>query len=66
MSHQKRITNYEELTYLKRHWAGDDRKCIMVLPAKKEHVNIHPNVLHLFCCLDEDPLPDFTRGLGMI
>jgi hypothetical protein len=28
--------------------------------------NIHPNCLHLFCCLDGDPLPDFTGGMGTI
>ncbi len=28
--------------------------------------NIHPNVLHLFVCLDGDPLPDFTRGKGSL
>jgi len=62
MSQARRVPNYEELTYLKRHWAGEDRKCIMVLPAKAEHVNISENVLHLWCCLDGDPLPDFTHG----
>lgn len=62
MSHYKRVPTYEELTYLKRHWVGEDRKCVMVFPEKAKHVNINPNVLHLFCCLDGDPLPDFTQG----
>lgn len=66
MAHPSRMPTYEELTYLKRHWAGDERKAIMVLPAKTEHVNIHQNCLHLFVCLDEDPLPDFTHGMGTI
>ena len=66
MSHRNRVPTYDELVYLKRHWAGDDRKAIMVLPARSEHVNIHPYVLHLFVCLDADPLPDFTHGLGTI
>ena len=61
-----RMPSYEDLVYLKRHWLGDDRKAIMVLPAKAEHVNIHGFALHLFCCLDEDPLPDFTHGSGSI
>jgi hypothetical protein len=66
MSHHRRVPTYDELVYLKRHWAGEDRKCIMVLPKKEEHVNINPRVLHLFCCLDGDPLPDFTHGKGTI
>ncbi len=66
MSHKRRVPTYEELVYLKRHWAGDERKCIMVLPEKSKHINIHPNCLHLFCCLDGDPLPDFTQGHASI
>ena len=66
ISHQKRIPTYDELTYLKRHWAGPDKKCIMVLPPSDEHVNIHKFCLQLFCCLDADPLPDFTWGLPTI
>ena len=66
MAHPFRMPSYDDLTYLKRHWAGEDRKCIMVLPAKDEHVNIHKTCLHLWCCLDDDPLPDFTMGTGSI
>jgi hypothetical protein len=66
MSHRRRMPTYDDLAYLKKHWAGDDRKCIMVFPPKSEHVNIHPYCLHLFCCLDGDPLPDFTFGTGSI
>ncbi len=66
MSHARRVPTYDELVYLKLHWAGDDRKCVMVLPEKAKHINIDPNVLHLFCCLEGDPLPDFTGGRGTI
>lgn len=60
LSHPKRMPTYDDLVYLKKHWAGEDRKCIMVMPPKSEHVNIHPFCLHLWCCLGEDPLPDFS------
>jgi hypothetical protein len=60
ISHRRRMPTYDELTYLKRHWAGEDRKCIMVFAPKDEHVNIHPRCLHLYCCLEGDPLPDFS------
>jgi hypothetical protein len=66
MSHRRRVPSYEELAYLKRHWIGEDRKAVMVLPSAEEHVNIHPRTLHLFCCIDTDPLPDFTLGSGSI
>lgn len=63
---KNRIPTYEELTFMKKHWAGDVRKCIMVFPSTTEHVNIHPRCLHLWCCIDSDPLPDFTQGMGTI
>jgi hypothetical protein len=61
-----RIPSYDELRKLKTEFIGRDRKAIMVLPAEAEHVNIHPNTLYLFCCLDGDPLPDFTCGSGSL
>jgi hypothetical protein len=66
MSHPHRLPSYDELKYLKRHFVGTARKAIQVFPAESEHVNLHPNCLHLFSCIDEDPLPDFTHGTGMI
>lgn len=61
-----RMPTYDELIELKATFVGEDRKAIMVLPPRSEHVNIHPNCLHLYCCLDGDPLPDFTTGKEMI
>jgi len=63
ISHEKRMARYEDLCYLKRHWAGIDSKAIEVYPPADEHVNINPRVRHLWVCLDADPLPDFTHGL---
>ncbi len=60
------VPNYSQLTKVKREFIGPDHKAIMVLPAASEHVNLNENVLHLFCCLDDDPLPDFTMGSGSI
>ena len=66
IAHRKRMPTYNDLAFLKKYWLGDDRKAIMVMPAKAEHVNIHKYCLHLWCCLDDDPLPDFTKGMGSI
>ena len=37
-----------------------NRKAILIMPEDDKHVNIHPYCLHLFHCLDEDPLPEFS------
>jgi len=65
MSHKKRLPTWDEFRDAKYLFIGDF-KAIQILPAKKEYVNINPHVLHLFACLDGDPLPDFTRGSGSL
>ena len=45
---------------------GKDRKAVLVFPPEKEKINIHPYCMHLFACLSEDVLPDFTKGSGML
>jgi hypothetical protein len=62
ISHAKRMARYEELCYLKRHWAGTAAKAVEVHASAEEHVNLNPRVRHLWVCLDGDPLPDFTHG----
>lgn len=61
VSHPKRVPNYDELAYVKRHFVGRDKKAIMVFPDEANHVNTHPFCLHLFHCLDGDPLPEFSN-----
>lgn len=56
----KKLPTWEQLREVKELFLGKQRKAIQVLPPADQYVNIHPGVLHLFCCLsDEDPLPDF-------
>ncbi len=64
--HRERIPTYGELAKVKREFIGDGRGAIMVFPPQSEHVNIHPNCLHLYRPLSEWPLPDFTHGLESI
>jgi hypothetical protein len=66
VAHPERLPSYNELCEVKSVFIGDNKKAIQVFPAKSEHVNIHPNCLHLWHCVDEDPLPDFTAGSGSI
>lgn len=65
-SRAKRIPSYEDLAHVKRVFIGEDRFAVQVFAPKTQHVNLHPNVLHLWCCLDGHPLPDFTQGTGSI
>ncbi len=64
-SRNSRIPDYTDIQMVKRIFVGTDKKAIQIFPAEKEHVNIHPNTLHLFCPLEFDPLPDF-RIMGML
>lgn len=57
-----RMPTYDDLAFVKRTWIGADRKAVMVFAPASEHVNIHPFALHLWHCVDGDPLPDFTHG----
>ena len=65
VSRKSRLPSYEEMTRIKRDFIGDDKKAISVLPEKKYHVNIHEYCLHLFYSA-ENPLPEFSGGLGSI
>lgn len=62
-SYRNRIPDYDNLCIVKRTFIGQDRKAIQVFPPKAEHVNIHPYCLHLWCCLENDPLPSFIRHI---
>ena len=56
------LPSWRDLREAKDLFIGRDRKAIQVLPSANEYVNINPGVLHLWCCLDGDPLPDFRIG----
>lgn len=60
-----RMPSYTELADAKRLFIGDERAALQVFARKSEHINIAPNVLHLWHCFDGDPLPDF-RVAGAI
>lgn len=59
------VPTYDQITFVKQVFIGDDREAYMVFPMKDKHVNIHPYCLHLYS--PEQPLlPDFTGGMGSI
>lgn len=59
------LPTWDDLRMVKDTFIGD-RKAIQILPAQAEYVNLHPNVLHLWACLDDDGLPDFRDPIGLI
>lgn len=61
VSRKSRIPTYDELTRIKRDFIGDDKKAVMVLPEKKNHINIAETCLHLFYSA-KNQLPEFSNG----
>jgi len=62
VSHTSRLPDWKDLREVKDIFIGRERRALQVLPPESEYVNIHPRVLHLWCCLDGDGLPDFRVG----
>ena len=60
ISRSSRVPSYDDLCRVKRDFIGEESKAVMVFAPKSKHVNIHPYCLHLWSCLDEDPLPEFS------
>lgn len=56
------LPSWQTMSQVKNLLIGDDRTALQVMPPRAKHVNIHPGVLHLYCCLDGDVTPDFTGG----
>jgi len=59
-SHATRLPTYGEMAMVKRVFVGSDRYAISIMPPTKCHVNIHPNCLHWWSCLNGHPLPEFS------
>lgn len=61
-----RLPKWEELREVKNRFVGEERLALQVLPQKSRYVNLHPHCLHLWHCIDGDPIPDFAHGGGTI
>jgi hypothetical protein len=64
-SRPNRLPSWDDLRKVKDVFLGNDRLAVQIQPRKKDYVNHHPYTLHLWSCLDGDPVPDFRRD-GMI
>lgn len=56
-----RLPTWEELKDVKDVFVGIDRRAMQLLPRADEFININPFVLHLWCCLTEDIIPNFGK-----
>jgi hypothetical protein len=61
VSHLRRIPTWRELVEVRDTFLGDVYT-YQVIPPTEKYINIDSRVLHLWHCLDEVPLPDFTAG----
>ena len=66
LSRKNKIPSYKDLILVKNTFIGKDKKAIQVFPKEEEHVNFMENCLHLWHCVDNDPLPDFTHGTNKL
>lgn len=62
VSRSNRLPSWTELTEARDAFLGPEALCVQVLAPKSRHINIHAHCLHLWQCLDGDPVPDFARG----
>lgn len=63
VSHRNRLPSWDELREVKDFLIGD-RLAVQVLPKREQYVSHNTNVLHVWCCLDADPVPDFAAMRG--
>ena len=66
VSRDRIVPNWEQMVAVKNIFLGEDALAVQVFPRKANYINIHKYVLHLWCCLDSDPVPDFSSGTGTI
>lgn len=66
LSADRSVPNWEQMVKAKNIFLGEDSLAVQVFPRKVNYVNIHKHVLHLWECLDSDPVPDFSSGSGTI
>lgn len=62
VSRAARLPSWDDLTSARDAFLGPEALAVQVLAPKSRHINIHAHCLHLWKCLDGDPVPDFARG----
>lgn len=49
----RKLPTWEDIKAMRTYFIGEDRESYMIFPTQDRYVNIHPGVLHLYCCLDQ-------------
>jgi hypothetical protein len=62
LSRQDRLPSWADIREVKNVFVGSEALAVQVLPPESRYINIHAFVLHLWRCVDGDPVPDFARG----
>jgi hypothetical protein len=62
MASPSRLPTWAELVDAKEVFLGRETTAVQVIPPRSKYINLHNFCLHLYMCIDEFPLPDFTRG----
>lgn len=60
------IPEWNELVRVRNAVLGEEALCLHIVSRRSQHVNIHPYCMHLWWCVDGDPVPDFTKGSGLL
>lgn len=48
----RQMPSWDDVQAMRKAFIGEHRECYMIFPTADRYVNIHPGVLHLYCCLD--------------
>ena len=61
VSRERRLPDWDDLRLVKDVFIGKDRLALQILPREADYYNVHPFCLHLWSCLDGDPVPDMRK-----
>lgn len=64
-SREDRLPSYRDLIKVKELFF-EGLVAIQIFPKPENHVNIHPNCLHLWACEDQGLIPEMSFGTGSI
>lgn len=60
-SYSSKLPTWSETRLVKNLFIGKDKYAYIILPSEDHYVSEHPYCLHLWHCLDDNPLPDFRK-----
>lgn len=61
VSRKGEVPSYDDMCFAKKYFIGPDKLALELHVPEDEHVNVHPNTLHLWHCMESRPTPDFRK-----